>query len=137
MSCAINHITLSGYTNRRKYVVSCTHDLSNVGVIEFVDYACGGRFQLVLEDNEAKEVELRLSILAPHLLYLCPGQRFDMLGCASDDSKSPMSVEVQQIVVIHRDYRETISTRKQGFAYSEETDGYRVDKCLSCTQVPL
>lgn len=137
MSCAINHIALSGHTNRRKYVIPCTHDLPNVGIIEFVDYSCGGRFQLVLEDNEAKEIEVRLSVLAPHLFDFCPVQRLDMLGCASDDSEASVSVEVQQIVVIHRDYEETISTRKQGFAYSEDTNGFRIDRCLSYTRVPL
>lgn len=116
MSCAINHITLSGHTDCRKYVIPCTHDLPNVGIIEFVDHTCGGRFQLVLEDNEAKEIEVRLRILAPHFCHLCPVQRLDMLGCASDNSKAPVSVEVQQVIVIHRDYKGTnISTRKQSF----------------------
>ena len=103
MSCAINHVTLSGHTNRCKYVVSCTHDVSNIGIVEFTNNSGGGRFQLVFEYDKAKEIKVTLSILASQFSDLCPIQRFDMLGRAGDDSKASVSVEAEQILIIHRD----------------------------------
>ena len=53
VSCAVNEVTFSGHTNSCEYIISCTHNLANVRIVEFIDDAGSSRFQFIFEDDEA------------------------------------------------------------------------------------
>ena len=55
MSCAVNQATLSSDTDGGQNIVAGTHDVPDIGLVKFIDDLGGGRFQLVLEDNEPEK----------------------------------------------------------------------------------
>ena len=62
MSCMVNQRALPGHTDCRKDIVSCAHELPNPCSVELFDNIRGDFFQLVLEDDEAYEIECRFCV---------------------------------------------------------------------------
>lgn len=58
--CSVNHIAFACNTDRRKYVVPSTHNITNAGVIEFLDYCTSLWLQFVFEHYETNEIKFGL-----------------------------------------------------------------------------
>lgn len=72
MCSAVHEVTLSSHADCSQDVVSGAHDIANSGLVELVYYPSCGRFKLILEDEEANKVEVRLGFKARHFLRFEP-----------------------------------------------------------------
>ena len=58
----VEKTAFSGNANRREDVVACNHHSGNVGVFELLQhFRCAG-LQLVLENDEADEIEISFNL---------------------------------------------------------------------------
>ena len=48
-----DHLALASHTDCSQDIVTRAHDIADFGLVELRDYACGGRLQFVLKDDEA------------------------------------------------------------------------------------
>ncbi len=92
MGFALNKTTLSCDANRRQDVVARAHDSSDASAAKLINHACRHRLELVLEDDEASKIELRLCICPRHLLHLDPVELVIVLAGTGDDAVAAMGV---------------------------------------------
>ena len=109
MSGAINEITFSCDADGCEYVVSSAHDLANISLVEFLDHVRRGLFQFVFEDDKPEKFKLRFGVMTRQLFHFRPIQRCNVLSGTGDDSKSSVSIEAEQLLVVYRDCRDEIS----------------------------
>lgn len=89
----IEKTALSGNADRREDVVACYHHSGDVGLFELLQhFRCAG-LQLVLEDDETKEVKIPLNLWTGHLLRLNPAEPIEMPCGAPNDAVASVRVE--------------------------------------------
>lgn len=86
MGVLIHKTAVPRYADGGEDVVAGNHDRTDVRLGQLLEDTGRGRLELVLEDDEAHEVELALSFVPLHLLALDPGKLFQMFGGTSNDS---------------------------------------------------
>lgn len=101
MSCTIDYLAFSSYTYCRKNVVPRAHDISDSRFVQLIDHCDGSQLQFVFEYYESNKVEVRFRVTAKHCLHLFFVQVLDVFSCKSNYPKASMSVEAEELIVVH------------------------------------
>lgn len=100
MCATIHQSTLAGNTDGRQNVVASHHDCADIRIQQLLDHACGGGFELVLEDDEADEIEIALYFSTSHLLSLDPAQLLQVSSSAGNDTIPLVGVERKPFFIV-------------------------------------
>ena len=103
MTRLVNNSTLPRNADSGQDVIPGDHDGPYVRLNELLDNLCRRWLQLVLEDDEADEFEVGFHLVPRHRLRLNPAESLDVLGGASNDTVSFVSVKREKLFVVRRE----------------------------------
>lgn len=100
----VDQVAFTSNTNSSQDVVTCHHRRTDVRLKQLSQYRCRGRLELVLEDDETSEFQLRLGLVSLHFLGFDPAKFWNMASCAANDAITFMCIVGKLIIIVDWDY---------------------------------